>query len=135
MFNFSYLIDLTTAINFQQRSHTLRQSIKTKKKKKELFRQGQVIKRQILEAQYELDQADLQVHFLEAEEDPVSKKPIVSRDFFQVIPKDVEEEDEWRPRPFVLKIIILNPYVEELTLHGALPVNSARDNLHWIPWV
>lgn len=68
-------------------------------------------------------------------EDPVSKQLVVSRDFCQVIPKDVEEEDKWRPRPFVLQIINVNPYVEELTLYGALPVNSARDNLHWIPWV
>ena len=135
MFNFSYLVDVIAAINLQQRSQKLRQSIKTKKKRQELFRQAQEIKRQILEASYELDQADLQVHFLEAEEDPVSKPPVLSRDFCQVIPKDAEEEEEWRPRPFVLKIINMNPCVEELTLYGALPVNSARDNLHWIPWV
>ena len=47
-----------------------------------------------MEAQYKLDQADLQAHFLEAVEDPVSKQPVVSRDFCQVIPKDVEEEDK-----------------------------------------
>ena len=77
--------------------------------------------RQILDTQFEIDQANLQVQFLECEQNPVLNQPPIVPDNVRPCgeesnvvshPEVFEEQDEWRPRPFHPNLSALNPYAK-----------------------
>ena len=95
----------------------------------ELLRQEEEmkLKRQILEAQYEVQQADLQMKMLEQEDAVFNYSPTVPAEFKPYTeelndgygvaykPEDSVPQVEWKPRPYTPSQTRLNSYAKEST--------------------
>ena len=92
------------------------------------------LERQILDTQFEIEQANL-VELLESKQNPLlDQPPFVAHDIRLCAqesnvashPQVFEEQNEWRPRPFHPKPSALNPYAKEFLLYGEPPVKVEK---------
>ena len=107
-------------------------------KKHRLLRQEEEIKlqRQILDAQYEIEQADLRVELFETEENTGLTQPrFVSSKFFPCKEEskfasqpEVVKTEEWEPRSYLPREIDRNYYSEEFVPRGEPLANDERSS-------